>query len=457
MAARGEPRGRTVLPAFPTDAAALASPWLPASAAALVPLVAEAAAAGIPVRLNGRADGACLRVARALHAAAARPGPLVALVGRRPSFDDLPAGAALYVDATGLARAAALALAALLDDGAVWVIAAADPSRPLAAPLAARLDALSADVPALAARPGDVPALAAAIVDRLAARAGRLPVALTPAAIAALTARPFPGDVAELEAVLKRAWIRAHGEPIDVAHLDAPAAPAVATEAPAAVATSGPHLELLLAELAHELRNPLVTIKTFAGHLPALLEDAELRDRFKTLTDEAITRMDGLLENVLEFARLAPPRREAVDLEPLVDRLVGEVAGELKEREVRLRRTGGSARVGGDTEHLTYALRNLFAGVVREVPPREELLLDTSVNGVVTVQFAAGGEAATRLRELATPAENERLVDPTLLPLPFTLARAALERSGGGLAVVPHDDGTTALVVRLPVAEETLR
>jgi signal transduction histidine kinase len=454
-----------VLPPLPSDPAALAPPWLPSSAAELLPLAPDAGAASIPVRLNG-APAACLRVARALHAAAARPGPLLALTGRRPSFDDLPAGATLYVDVTALAREAAVALAAILDDGLVWVIAAVDPERPLPALLAARLDALTADVPALSARPGDLPALAAAIVDRLSARAGRLPVALTPGALAALAAQPFPGDVVELEAVLRRAWLRARGGAIDAGHLDASAQLDAGAPAPAAAATppaapplpdTGPHLELLLAELAHELRNPLVTIKTFAGHLPALLEDAELRERFKTLTDDAIARMDGLLENVLEFARLAPPRREPVDLQPLLDRLLGEVEPELAQREVHVRRTGAAARVGGDAEHLTYALRNLFAGVVREVPPREDLLLDTSVNGVVTVQFAAGGEAATRLRELATPADNERLVDPTLLPLPFTLARAALERSGGGLAVVPKDDGTTALVVRLPAAEEAQR
>src|SRR5207237_1158955 len=79
-------------------------------------------------------------------------------------------------------------------------------------------------------------------------------------------------------------------------------------------------LEYLLAELAHELRNPLVTIKTFADHLPALLEDAELRTRFATLTSDAIERMDGLLENVLAFARLGAPRREAVEVGPILAR-----------------------------------------------------------------------------------------------------------------------------------------
>jgi signal transduction histidine kinase len=59
------------------------------------------------------------------------------------------------------------------------------------------------------------------------------------------------------------------------------------------VATA-PTLEVLLGELAHELRNPMVTIKTFAQHLDSVLDDPEVRARFAALTGEAITRMDTL-------------------------------------------------------------------------------------------------------------------------------------------------------------------
>src|SRR4029077_11561437 len=93
-----------------------------------------------------------------------------------------------------------------------------------------------------------------------------------------LAAHTWPGDVAELEAVLARALLVADGSVIEAAHLVVAAG--VLPAAPAApVGSGGPALADLLPELAHELRNPLVTVKTFASHLPALLEDAELRDR----------------------------------------------------------------------------------------------------------------------------------------------------------------------------------
>jgi hypothetical protein len=120
---------------------------------------------------------------------------------------------------------------------------------------------------------------------------------------------------------------------------------------------------------------------------------------------------------------------------------------------VTIRRAGELARCAADPEHVAYALRNLLAGIVREVPPREDLTVDASANGVVRVGFAAGGAAASRLRRLAAPEGALDLNDPTLLPLPFTLARAVIERNGGTLGVVPDADGRTTLVVRLPVAD----
>jgi signal transduction histidine kinase len=446
---RGEPRGRCVLPALSPEAAAavLAPPRLPADATRQVPLVRDAARLGVPIALVVPASGPRLLLARALHAIAERPGPLIAVTGARPRLRRIPAGATLVVDLDTLSPSARLVLDAILDDGVVWVLAttAADPPP--------RLSTVALRVPPLDDRRDELPALAASALATLAARRGGGGPSFTDAALETLAARGWPGDQAELEAVVARALLRAgDAAVVDVEHLELAASPvAPATEPPA---EERAHLELLLAEMAHELKNPLVTIKTFADHLPALLEDAELRRRFATLSGEAIARMDGLLENVLEFAHLDSPQPRPLEVGALLDRLLADVEPELRARSVTVRRAGEtSARCAADPEHVAYALRNLIAGVVREIPPREDLVLDASANGVVRVGFATGGAAASRLRQLAAPDGAHALNDPTLLPLPFTLARAVIERNGGTLGVVPETDGRTTLVVRLPVAD----
>ena len=458
MSTRGEAPGTVVLPPLAPEiaAAVLSAPRLPGDAMARLPLARGAARLLVPVLIRAPAGAPRLLLARAVHATAGRRGPLVAVTGRRPPLAPLPSDATLCLDVARLAPEAVLALEATLDDGTAWVLAGAEPQAALPAPLAARLGAVVLPVAPLRTRLAELPALAESLLAALARRAGVGAPRLSPGALARLAAHGWPGDLAELEVTLARAWLIAGGDTIDAEHLAfagdaAGIAPANAFAAPAPA--HGAELELLLAELAHEVRNPLVTIKTFADHLPDLLEDAELRQRFAALTQEGIARIDGLLESVIEFARLGTPRPETIELGPLLDRLLAEVEPALAERAVRVRQARDEpARCTADPSHVAYALRNLFAGVVREVPPREDLAIEASANGVVTLRFAAGAQAAAHLRRLTGSPGDAELGDPAFLPLAFRLARQALEWSGGGLAVVPEAGTATTLVVRLPAA-----
>src|SRR5690242_18612115 len=66
-----------------------------------------------------------------------------------------------------------------------------------------RINVIELRVPPLRERSGDIPTLATRVLERLADSGG--PARLTPEALAALIAYPFPGNVRELENVLERA------------------------------------------------------------------------------------------------------------------------------------------------------------------------------------------------------------------------------------------------------------
>jgi signal transduction histidine kinase len=65
---------------------------------------------------------------------------------------------------------------------------------------------------------------------------------------------------------------------------------------------------LLGASLAHEIRNPLVSIKTFVQLLPTHYQDARFREKFFHLIGSEVTRIDQLTEQLLD---LASPRTYA--------------------------------------------------------------------------------------------------------------------------------------------------
>ena len=83
-----------------------------------------------------------------------------------------------------------------------------------------RLNVIEVRMPALRECRDDIPLLAERIVERIARQCGQAAPTLTAAALVALQAYPFPGNVRELENIIERAMALLCGNSIDVADLN---------------------------------------------------------------------------------------------------------------------------------------------------------------------------------------------------------------------------------------------
>jgi DNA-binding NtrC family response regulator len=227
-----------------------------------------------------------------------------------------------------------------------------------------------------------------------------------------------------------------------------------AVDSPATGATgAGPSLEVLLGELAHELRNPMVTIKTFAQHLDDVLDDAEVRARFATLAGEAITRMDTLLETLLDFSRFRAPLRQRVDLAALLARALDERASELARKGARIEHVASAAEpslVEADEAQMLFALRSLVGGLVRDLVPHTAVRIATGAGGALELTVHADRAIATRL---AAYVETVPDYEAAAVPLAFALATALIRRNAGRLEIRAADDGATIIMVTIPRAD----
>jgi DNA-binding NtrC family response regulator len=99
-----------------------------------------------------------------------------------------------------------------------------------------RLKVVEIRLPALRERPEDLPALAERFLGQVAERLGRPKKQLSPGALAALAAHPWPGNARELRNVIEQSVVLAPGEEIEAADLRlggaGAAAPAAAGELP---------------------------------------------------------------------------------------------------------------------------------------------------------------------------------------------------------------------------------
>jgi signal transduction histidine kinase len=124
------------------------------------------------------------------------------------------------------------------------------------------------------------------------------------------------------------------------------------------------------AGVAHELRNPLTSVK---GLVQVNLRDAVARGlpaEDLRVIEQEVRRMERTLQTFLDFARPARPDRRRLDLADVVERVYALVAGRAKKQQVALRflRPEDSAWVDGDRDQLQQLFLNLVLNALDAMP-----------------------------------------------------------------------------------------
>jgi len=92
----------------------------------------------------------------------------------------------------------------------------------------------------------------------------------------------------------------------------------------------------LTATLAHEIRNPLVTVKTFLDLLPERYKDKEFRVDFLKLTTSELDRITNLVSELLDFARPKQPTFRRGNIKQVIQEIIPLVTAEATKRDIAI-------------------------------------------------------------------------------------------------------------------------
>jgi two-component system sensor histidine kinase AtoS len=132
-------------------------------------------------------------------------------------------------------------------------------------------------------------------------------------------------------------------------------------------------LGTLAAGMAHEIKNPLVSIKTFAQLLPTRYEDKDFRDTFSAITVDEVERINLIVEKLLEFARPTAPVFEVVDVINIIEELLLLLSPEVTKHGITVTRNFEvpSAPITGDKAQLKQTLLNLCLNGLQAIEKAE--------------------------------------------------------------------------------------
>jgi two-component system, response regulator FlrC len=211
-------------------------------------------------------------------------------------------------------------------------------------------------------------------------------------------------------------------------------------------------LSVLIHELAHELKNPMVTIKTFAQLLTDRYQDENFRTRFQDVVGGDIERMDELLELMIEFAEFSQPRWSKVPLQEKLRSALNEVTYESARRQAQIRWKGNgySREIKADENQVKYVLKNVLLAVLSQVKMGSEIEINVEKQGCVAISYAREvGRVASIThyfgKSSASASEN-------VLPLRILLAKQLVKRNGGDMSLDYSDAEKDTLTMEFQIA-----
>ena len=223
-------------------------------------------------------------------------------------------------------------------------------------------------------------------------------------------------------------------------------------------------LESFAADVAHEFRNPLASIRT-AGEMIAEAPDEGDRRRFLGMLTRDVDRLERLVSGVRELARidsqLAHEPLVPVDVAALVSefadgfRLSSRWAVPL---ELRVPEAGAGPVVRASPERLVHVFENVLVNACSFAPPGTAVTVGvTAAQGSCVVEIADRGpgippEHLARVFDrffTYRPAESPGRREHAGLGL--AIARAVVDGYGGEIVAGNRPGGGAVVTIRLPV------
>lgn len=137
----------------------------------------------------------------------------------------------------------------------------------------------------------------------------------------------------------------------------------------------------LSAGMAHEIKNPLVTIKTFTQLLPQQYNDTDFRQTFFDLVGQEVNRIDTIVNRLLNFARPVKAALKPVSLHEIIENSLRLTEQQLGQNKIALVRHLDAKRhiIEADAEQMNQPFINFFLNAIHAMNKGGTLTVRTSV------------------------------------------------------------------------------
>lgn len=173
-------------------------------------------------------------------------------------------------------------------------------------------------------------------------------------------------------------------------------------------------LGTMAAGMAHEIKNPLVSLRTFTQLLQQKWDDKEFREKFSAIIPHEIERINRIAESLLKFGRPMKPELTKVDVNSLLEEVLLLFESEGKKYNVRVtKKLAQLPEISGDSGQLSQAFVNIIKNAIESMQDKGgELIVKTDVGEVIKLGKINARQGVKKGEEMVW-GEEEEMGKPT--------------------------------------------
>ena len=210
----------------------------------------------------------------------------------------------------------------------------------------------------------------------------------------------------------------------------------------------------LAAGVAHEIRNPLSSIKGLATYIANKMQpDGPGEEAAKTMILE-VNRLNRVVTELLEFARPSQIKMTETDIDAVITRALRLSDADIKTGKIRVNYTPNPdfPSVRANAERLTQALLNLFLNAIHAMSADGELSVKIETRSeeefAIIVADNGHGISPEALASIFTPYFTTK---PSGTGLGLAIVHQIVEGHGGKISVISEQGRGSTFTLLLPV------
>lgn len=214
-------------------------------------------------------------------------------------------------------------------------------------------------------------------------------------------------------------------------------------------------LNSLAGRMAHELRNPLVAVRTFTQLLKERFNDPEFQDFFYNTVTEEVDKLNNLIEKLIAFVNPIDYKFEILDIGELIDKCIDSVLKDYKLSDFRIVKNykSGIYKTMADYIQFQNAFSYILQNSLNAMAPDATLTISIDhfpKDAIISVVVKDN----TRIIHQE---DLERIFDPFHTSsikevwLGFPLSQKIIEDHGGKINISSLLDQGTSISLLLPV------